>query len=195
MTTTTPEKITTAMKIDGIVDAVMTRIRDAGDSLGIVQVVERDEMPAYVESGDCYIIPLVEGKDVMRTRIGGSGGGIEHQFVLTVVAYFKADSIDAGIRSTRGAGYGVLDLFYGGHDAEMIEAFVTVPPVDEEEEEEEEEEIGGDGDDDPGEPEQEPVGEYVVAHTYDPVLEVGYARITDYVLHWFIATIRIKVVI
>lgn len=193
MTTTTPEKITTAMKIDGIVDAVMTRIRDAGDSLGIVQVVERDEMPAYVESGDCYVIPLVEGKDVMRTRIGGSGG-LEHQFVLTVVAYFKSNSIEAGIRSTRGAGYGVLDLFYGGHDAEMIEAFVTVPPVDEEEEEEEEE-IGGDGDGDPGEPEQEPVGEYVVAHTYDPVLEVGYARITDYVLHWFIATIRIKVVI
>ncbi len=151
----------TAARVNGLIDAIIARIEAGGGPLGILAVDERDEIPAYVDPGTCFVIPLVEGKDVMRTPIGG--GSLEHQFSVTIVAYYRYDDIAAGLRPTRDAGYGVLDLFFGDHDRETIEAVV-------------------------GE-------EALQAYPYDPVLEVGYARITDYVLHWFIATIKLKVVI
>ncbi len=163
---------TTAQMIDAIIDTMIARIETNKTALGLSSVEERDEMPGYVEPGACFVIPLVEGRDVMRTPIGG--GPLEHEIPVTIVAHFQTETIAAGLRSTRDRGYGVVDLFFGSPAAETIAGTVI------------EEGEGEDPDVVIGMP---------VAHTYDPTLEAGYARITDYVLHWFIVKINLKTVI
>lgn len=160
---TTPS---TGQLIDAIVDAIVDRITEHKAALGITKVTERDGMPTYVENGECFVIPLVEGKDVMRTPIGG--GPLEHQFPVLIVGHYTEQTVEAGLRSTRNRGYDTLDLFFGSPEKEVVVGRVV----------QDDDVIGA-----------------VAAYPYDPVLEVGYARVTDYILHWFIVKLNLKTVI
>jgi len=163
---------TTAQLMNAVIDAMIARIETNKTALGISSVEERDEMPGYVEPGACFVIPLVEGRDVMRTPIGG--GPLEHEIPVTIVAHYRTETVAAGLRSTRDRGYGMIDLFHGSHAAETVEGSV----VEEGEGEEPDVVLGT-----------------ALAYTADPTLEVGYARVADYVLHWYIVKISLKTVI
>jgi len=149
----------TAAAVDALIDALVYRLQAAGPDLGISQVVEGDEMPTYVEPGICYVVPLVEGKDKIRT-VSGEGSTRIHTIPVTFVTYFKHWTIMDGLRSTRDHGYDLLDEFIGTPADETVEATVG--------------------------------GETILAYVQDPVFEVGYARVADYVLHWYILQITLN---
>lgn len=110
--------------INGIVDAVISRIDTNKVALGIGGVEERAEDPAVVDKvrrygGYCYVIPLAEGRDRMDVMQGGTKD-MYHNFAINVTSYLnmtrtaKAEEALVGsLRETRDHAYDLIDLFNG----------------------------------------------------------------------------------
>lgn len=120
--------------INGIVDAVITRITTNKVALGIGGVEERAEDPAVMDKvrefgGYCYVIPLAEGRDRMDVMQGGTKD-MYHNFSINVTSYYDstatilaADSLVSSLRATRGLAYDMIDLF-NGNDNQIGLGFV-----------------------------------------------------------------------
>jgi len=155
--------VTLGDSVNALVDAIIDRLDGAKASLGISTVTEGDELPTYIEPGTLYVIPLIEGKDTMRIA-QGDDTGVQHDFPVTLVGYYKATDIATGLRPTRSYGYAALDLFVGG-SAEVLEGTLEDDST-------------------------------VLGYVKDTAtLEVGYARITDYAVHWFIVKMQVTAIL
>jgi len=156
--------VTTAQRIDGLVDAIIDRLDENKTALGATDVSEGDEDPRYIQANTLYVLPLVEGKDDMKTHPGETGE-MQHQFPVSIIGYYKylgRTAIPDGLRPVRKYGYDVIDLFAGGPQ-EAIEG------------------AAGSGAD----------TETVVGMVTDPSAESGYFRVADYVIHYFIVRLNL----
>ena len=121
--------------INGIVDAVITRIDTNKLALGIGGVEERAEDPAVMdkvrENGSwCYVVPLAEGRDRMDVMQGSPDKEMYHNFSFNVTSYFDmtdtvkvTNSLISSLRQTRDYGYDLIDLF-NGDDCQIGLGFV-----------------------------------------------------------------------
>ncbi|MFA7122358.1 MAG: hypothetical protein WC277_12825 [Bacilli bacterium] len=168
----------TKLKFDALIEGIMTRISGAKDTIDIETVREGDELPAYLETNSIYVIPLIEGRDQIKTHMGDDEV-VVHEFPVQVVGYYRytgRTAISDGLRPVRGYGFDVIDLFTPGVSGALATS-VTEGAV-------EPDEFGDGGD--PG------TTTDVACFFTDPSLESGYMRITDYVIHYFIVTLNVK---
>jgi hypothetical protein len=61
-----------------------------------------------------YVIPLAEGRDRMDNMMGGTKD-MYHNFSMNVTAYFDytGTALTSALRTTRGHGFDLVDLFNG----------------------------------------------------------------------------------
>lgn len=160
--------MTTAATIDAIVSGIISRLTANITSLGgtaQTPVREGDEEPAAVDIfPSLYVVPLVGSGDHMTQHMNSSA--LFHEFPVSIIGYYKDYSVSAGLRTVRGYGYCVIDLFAGPTNYK-INGTVTV--------------------------EGEPVtlGGAVVT---DWSLEPMYFRVADYIVHVFVVRLTLKTV-
>lgn len=118
-------------KINGMVDAVLTKIDTNKVTLGLGGVEERAEDPAVMDKvrtlgSYAYVVPLAEGRDRMDVMQGSINKEMYHNFSINVTAYFDLTSmgqLPSALRLTRDRAYDMVDLF-NGDDNQIGEGFV-----------------------------------------------------------------------
>lgn len=119
--------MSTAQMIDGVVDAIITRVNNNLVALNLGGIEERAEDPATLDKvrqygSWAYIVPLAEGRDRMDIMQGSPSGEMYHNFSINIPAYFNMTSTvssDGSLtnswRTTRDNGYNLIDLFTGNN--------------------------------------------------------------------------------
>ena len=117
--------MSTADLIDGIVDAITTRINSNASALGVGGCEERAEDPAVMDKvrqygGYIYVIPLAEGRDRMDNMQSSQDKEMYHNFSINVTGYYNSTSsaltskgLITALRGTRRMAYNMIDLFNG----------------------------------------------------------------------------------
>jgi hypothetical protein len=147
--------MSSADAINGIIDTLIARLNANSVLLGISKVTETDQEPRYLDPPEAYVIPFVEGKDT----IGMYAGGDEHTYPINIVAFYKCDDIQTGLRPTRTYGLNALDLFNGDNGTLITSS-----------------------------------GLYG-AEANSALLEVGYWRVGDYIMHYWSLQLQMRQIV
>lgn len=103
----------TASKINAVVDSVITLVTNATTIGTLTGVYERDEHPAIPANEGrlpcAYVVPLVEGKDVIRLTMTPSN--MYHTFPIHVMAYYNMPDVSTSLRTVRDYAYDMVDIF------------------------------------------------------------------------------------
>jgi hypothetical protein len=106
----------TSDTINSVIDAILTRVTTNITTLGgtaTSPVIEGDEMPERITIfPSIFVIPLIEGGDIVTTHMGGIKN-IFHEFSVSIVGIYRASTVSELLRTTRNYGYAALDLFSG----------------------------------------------------------------------------------
>lgn len=100
--------------IDSVTDKMISTIQTGITTLGgtaETPILEGDEEPHLVRIfPSLFIIPLLEGGDRMETKMGGVSHRF-HEFSITVVGMYRANTVAELLRTTRQYGYTAADMF------------------------------------------------------------------------------------
>ena len=108
----------TSSTFNTVVDSVITRLATA-TTIGVASsnIYERDESPAIPANEGrlpaIYVIPLVEGKDVIDMTMGFPEVGF-HSFPINIVAYYEMPDVSGSLRTVRNYAYNAYDVFLNG---------------------------------------------------------------------------------
>lgn len=134
---------------------IETNITSFGGTAGTM-VTEGDEQPAGVRVfPSFYITPLLEGGDKITTHMSNTPR--KHEFSVIVTGVYKGANVSSLLRTTRNYGYAAADLFSVSNQA-----------------------VSGIYYDEEGEVD---TSRSIKAYCVNPVLEVGYHQVRDYILH------------
>jgi len=145
--------------VNSIIDAMKSRIETNITSLGGTAgttVIEGDEQPAGVRVfPSFYITPLLEGGDKITTHMSNTPQ--KHEFSVIVSGVYKGANVSSLLRTTRNYGYAAVDLFSVSNQAVSGIYYDEEGKVD--------------------------TTRAIKAYCVNPVLEVGYHQVRDYILH------------
>jgi len=144
---------------NSVIDAMKSRLESNITSLGGTAgttVVEGDEQPAGIRAfPSFYIVPLLEGGDRITTSMSNSPR--KHEFSVIISGAYKGANVSSLLRSTRNYGFACVDLF--SLTNQTITRIYYTP----------EGEIDS--------------SKSIKAYCINPVLEVGYHQVRDFIVH------------
>ena len=104
-----------ASTFNAIVDSVITALSTATTIGSPTAVKEKDEHPAIASDNGTlpmvYVVPLIEGKDIINMTMGDKVNHAYHTFPISIVGYYDMPDIDVSLRIVRTYGLNALDIF------------------------------------------------------------------------------------
>lgn len=98
------------LTLQGMKDLLNDNASSIGDIIG---VYERDEYPQVVlDTGKpaVYMLPMVNGSDVIDNTVGKSGISY-HEFPVELVAFYRMNDVAEDLLTVREYGFNAYDLF------------------------------------------------------------------------------------
>lgn len=100
---------------NAVVDSIITSLSSATTIGTPSGVYERDEHPAIPANEGAlpivYVVPLVEGKDVVNMTLGDKVNYAYHTFPVNIVGYYEMPDVATSLRTVRNYAYNALDVF------------------------------------------------------------------------------------
>lgn len=114
--------------VNGIVDAVLSRLNSNKTELGGIQAVtEKDEHPAFIDNPpEIFVLPIGVGEDKMYSVMGEDHN--YHTFPIEIIGayrYLDNTAVADGLRPTRNYGY-ICNSLFSGENSIITENAVVV---------------------------------------------------------------------